>query len=162
MPWLKHHYKRMGSIITQTVKKRILLHIHSSINTDGEVAETQLASAGYFYRLGDDWYLSYEEPGDTPADCTRTTIKVLPDGTAIVARSGSVSGRIVLQAGQRTLFTYYTPYGELELTAQGREIAAETDGDTGSLRLWYEIGTDQGKISENAITITFKIEESAN
>lgn len=140
----------------QTTNRTVLLDIRSCIDTDGDVDETLITTVGQFYRLGDDWYLSYQDQGDSPSDRTRTTIKVRPDGEVIIARSGSISGRILLRTGERTLFTYYTPYGELELTARSWETFTETDGRSGRLRLRYDIGTDDSRISENTIDITFK------
>lgn len=99
-------------------------------------------------------YILYDEDMEGLKEAVRTKVKFNEKYVEIV-RSKPVNNRMVFEENKINMTSYKTPYGNIALGINTREIAV-TDEEMLTLRLVYSLETEGGTVSENKITIVIK------
>ena len=115
-----------------------------------EAETTELRCRGLLERRAGLWRLLYEE--DAPAAGERVRAELSFDGTRVtLTRRGTVRSEMTFAAGETSHVFYELPAGSLTMTVETDSIAAETDGEGGTLELRYRLTAGEETVSEHRL-----------
>ena len=139
-------------------KRPVSISIHGIYNAaeDDEPMEAELFTDGIMYRIGNHWFVRYNETETTGYEGCVTTLKVADDQDDIVTltRKGDASSHLIMQQGVRTLGSYNV-YGRFP--AFGGILKRYSFGDEGgTFHLHYTLDMNTNLLSENELTIEVK------
>ena len=119
--------------------KAVLITV-TSIQRDenGQDSTIELVSPGKYYERNGVGYLLYEESELTGLEGVTTLIKLYPD-YAVLVRMGKLKQRQTFKRGHRDETKYETPYGNLELTIETRELTDRLADGIGHIVIGYDV-----------------------
>lgn len=112
----------------------VTISLRSVQRMDGDTETTAMTARGTLEQLPDGARLCYTE---SPQDGGAAVTVSVRDGQTVIERRGEISSQIVLEEGRRHSCRYETPYGQLTLYAQARQLVFSNEGNTAFLRAVY-------------------------
>lgn len=140
-------------------KKQIKLHL--TFERDGEDGkETEsFPVLGEMNFEGTKTHISYSRKDGDMTE--KVTVTVHTDGRAEIDREGAgYKSRLFIRQGKTVPANYLTPYGVMDLSTKGNFVSFDYDGETGILKLSYDLLFSGKFYSVNNVTV--KIEEQSN
>ena len=108
--------------------------------------EVEMITAGdYFWKNGSH-YIIYDEVQEG-MEVVKNTIKIRPEGMDIIKR-GSSSLRMTFEKDKKNLSCYATPYGEMMIGVNTRNISIDEEEDSLKVRVDYSLDINYQHVSE--------------
>ena len=133
----------------------VMITISSTQTVDGAGDCAEFITQGKYRAGSDGVHFFYDESELTGLDGTCTSFFVTDD-RVVMSREGSVTSRMEFQEGQRSEFSYKTPYGALNMALDTFRIDREFDKDGGRLEIEYDLDLDRSVVSRNRFKINVK------
>ena len=132
------------------MRKPVLVCVCGEQCCPGAEAETaELCCKGLLERREGLWRLLYEENAQTGE---RTRAELSFDGTHVsLTRRGAVRSEMHFAAGETSRAFYELPVGSLTMTVETDAVAAELDGDGGTLELRYRLTARGETVSKHRL-----------
>ena len=145
----------------ETERKRpVSISIHGIYNAaeDDEPMEAELFTDGIMYRIGNHWFVRYNETETTGYEGCVTTLKVADDQDDIVTltRKGDASSHLITQQGVRTLGSYNVYGSTMEIGVYTNDMKYNFGDEGGTFHLHYTLDMNTNLLSENELTIEVK------
>lgn len=107
------------------------------------------------------YHLAYPESDMTGMKGTITTIQVDNGGKRVVLmRVGTYNSQMIFEEGQRHLSVYQTPYGDMAVGINTRNLDAKMDEHGGTIEIDYMLEIQHAVMGRNRFSI--EVRESEN
>ena len=123
---------------------------------DGEEDTVELTTEGRFGIKDGKYFLSYDEGQIVEAGKVKTKIFINSPDSVVLQRTGDISSRMEITAGERKSCFYSTPVGDICIGIYGEKIELDLKENGGNINLVYTIDSDLKLISRNRVKITVK------
>lgn len=135
----------------------VKIKVHTSIQNGGEKETFELTTFGRYYLKNESAYLQYEEV--TEEGQMKTTIK-LTDNEMLLMRSGSIKMRMLLEEKKKHRGSYTTPFGELQIMTETKELQHRWNSETseGRIEVLYDLSIQGSKAGTYSLQIVFEEE----
>ena len=136
----------------------VKIKVHTSIQNGGEKETFELTTFGRYYLKNASAYLQYEEV--TEDGDMKTTIK-LTDHEMLLMRSGSIKMRMLLEEKKKHRGSYTTPFGELQIITDTKELQHRWNSETGKGRIevLYNLSIQGSEAGTYRLQIVFEEEK---
>ncbi len=139
-------------------KRPVSISIRGIYNAaeDDEPMEAELFTDGIMYRIGNHWFVRYNETETTGYEGCVTTLKVADhDQNDIVTltRKGNASSHLIMQQGVRTLGSYNVYGSTMEIGVYTNDMEYNFGEEGGTFHLHYTLDMNTNLLSENELTI---------
>lgn len=143
--------------VSQREKKPVSILVKTEVTQEQEFKEFLVEVKGHMVVINDVIYLRYEEiiEGiDTPVP---VTIKILPDGTVTLIRSGDVKMKLNFSYEEKKETTYTTPYGMMSISTMTNHlhISLKDNPQSGSVTIEYDLFAGEEKLGMYHLMINF-------
>ncbi len=137
--------------------KDVLINIHSKQFIEGapEAESMELKTVGKFGIKDGKTYITYDDSAAFEATDVTTIVKV-NGGQVSLQRTGQVTGRLVVEKGQRHLCCYNTAAGSMMVGIFGELVENNLTENGGALVMRYTIDINSGLVSRNEVKISVK------
>ncbi len=114
-------------------------------------------SIGQAVQVGENWYIRYEEEGDT-SHPTTVMIKLTGDGSVHLTRNGIQKTKLIFHPKHITQSHYQTPYGMMTLVNQTHQLTVNFAEEPlqGQVEIYYELFSGEESIGKYQIHLEFK------
>ena len=140
---------------TLNKSKKALVHVtgmqFSQDIVDGEV-KIENVMPGSCQKIGDFYYIKYEEMQEGFTEKTDVLLKVKP-GYLEMVKKGLTNVNMIIEAGQMHQTNYTTPFGNLLFSVRGKNVAVSDDEKGIHVRARYSMDINYEYLSENDIYI---------
>ena len=130
----------------------VTISLRSVQRMDGDTETSTMTACGTLELLPDGAQLCYTE---SPQDGGAAVTVLVRGGQTVIERRGEISSQIVLEEGRRHSCRYETPYGQLTLHAQARQLVFSSEESTAFLRAVYMLEMS-GAYTEQEIEFRIK------
>lgn len=137
--------------------KDVLIDIESKQLVEGnDEAETmELKTVGKFGIKDGKTYIAYDDSAAFEAQDVTTIVKI-KNGQVSLQRTGQVTGRLLVEKGQRHLCCYNTGQGNLMIGIFGETVDNALTETGGQLLMRYTIDINSSMVSRNEVKIFVK------
>ena len=135
----------------------VLITMKSRQVTADDAEETELITIGTCQWEDTVLTLSYEDTDATGFAGATTTIRIDPDLLVSILRSGTANSNLTLETGKKHFCLYSTPFGEMTIGVQAKEILFEPEEMCGTLHMVYVIDINAVFMSENTIDLRWEV-----
>ncbi|MDE7479283.1 MAG: DUF1934 domain-containing protein [Lachnospiraceae bacterium] len=123
--------------------------------SDEELDQIETICPGeYFYR-NDAHYVLYEERMDDIPEPIKNMIKIR-DKEFSLWKKGPVNVQMVFSEGKKTMTDYFTPFGNILVAMDTREVCVTQDEDCIKIHIAYALEANYQFIADCSITIEIK------
>ena len=136
--------------------KDVLITVVGIQGIDGEEDTVELTTEGRFGIKDGKYFLSYDEGQIVEAGKVKTKIFINSPDSVVLQRTGDISSRMEITAGERKSCFYSTPVGDICIGIYGEKIELDLKENGGNINLVYTIDSDLNLISRNRVKITVK------
>lgn len=136
--------------------KDVLITVVGIQGIDGEEDTVELTTEGRFGIKDGKYFLSYDEGQIVEAGKVKTKIFINSPNSVVLQRTGDISSRMEITAGERKSCFYSTPVGDICIGIYGENIELDLKENGGNINLVYTIDSDLKLISRNRVKITVK------
>lgn len=136
--------------------KDVLITVVGIQGIDGEEDTVELTTEGRFGIKDGKYFLSYDEGQIVEAGKVKTKIFINSPDSVVLQRTGDISSRMEITAGERKSCFYSTPVGDICIGIYGENIELDLKENGGNINLVYTIDSDLKLISRNRVKITVK------
>ena len=136
--------------------KDVLITVVGIQGIDGEEDTVELTTEGRFGIKDGKYFLSYDEGQIVEAGKVKTKIFINSPDSVVLQRTGDISSRMEITAGERKSCFYSTPVGDICIGIYGEKIELDLKENGGNINLVYTIDSDLKLISRNRVKITVK------
>jgi uncharacterized beta-barrel protein YwiB (DUF1934 family) len=136
--------------------KEVLVTIRGLQNgpeTDGEPIE--MTTTGEYFYKNNKHYILYEEVMEGETKTTKNRIKAM-DGMMELTKSGVVNVHMLFEEHKKNITHYCTPYGDLDMGIDTKEIFIEESEDEMKISVFYGLEMNQEFVADCDIQITVK------
>jgi uncharacterized beta-barrel protein YwiB (DUF1934 family) len=120
------------------------------IEDTGESIETM--ARGKHYIKNEKHYVLYDEINDDDKTKIKNTIKFNEEHVE-VTRKGSMNGKLIFSKGQNNQSLYSTPFGDLLIEINTKDIELTSDDASTNLKIDYELYVNNDKVSDSKIEL---------
>lgn len=139
------------------MERKIFLNLKSINSVGNDSSKTELNSDGVLRILENgEIEISYEESEATGFKGSTTFIVISPDNLVTLKRVGSAPSILTIEAEQKHLCHYGTPYGDITMGITTHAVRSNITFDGGELYLKYTIDVNGGYVSDNEIYLNVK------
>ena len=107
---------------------------------------------GSCQKIGDFYYIKYEEMQEGFTEKTDVLLKVKP-GHLEMTKKGLVNVHMIIASGETHQTNYTTPFGNLLFTLRGKNVAVSGDETKIQVRAKYSMDVNYEYLSENEICV---------
>ena len=136
------------------MKKNVVITVRGlqpEIDADEPI---EVISAGTYMRKENTHYLSYEEADENGA-ITNNRIKITGKSIEMV-KKGAVATQMIFLQGEKQYACYATPFGDLTLGIETKQIWVEEDAEGLSAGLRYGLEINGEYVSDCQLDVTVK------
>ncbi len=123
----------------------------------GETDTIRSECAGSCRKIGEDWYIRYDELQEGMTEPVNTLLKVRP-GSMTMTRKGAAGAKMLFETGRRTEGLYATPFGGVPVVIHTDRVLLEEEADSLQIRVDYMLGQGGESISKASLTIRIRKE----
>lgn len=128
-----------------------------STQSDGKNSEqTELITRGRFEKKGDRYVISYNETEATGFDGAVTELSVYGNQKVVLNHTGEYMSNLIVEMGKKHHCQYGTPYGDIIVGVNSKEINSNLTEKGGSLNFKYVIDVNSGYVGDFDISIDVK------
>ncbi len=120
------------------------------IEDTGESIETM--ARGKHYIKNEKHYVLYDEINDDDKTKIKNTIKFNEEHVE-VTRKGSMNGKLIFSKGENNQSLYSTPFGDLLIEINTKDIELTSDDASTNLKIDYELYVNNDKVSDSKIEL---------
>ena len=125
-----------------------------SIQREGaDQSETEVITAGSFRKIKSGYELRYDETDATGYEGSKTVLKILDGSRIEMTRSGSVSSELYIERGKKNFCLYGTPFGEVTVGVQGKNVESRMTDAGGNVSASYVIDINSSLIGDYDLEI---------
>lgn len=125
-----------------------------SVQYDGdEKLETEVITAGSFEKIAGGYKLSYDETDATGFEGCSTVLKVLDGSKIEMTRSGATASELYIERGKKNFCLYGTPFGELTVGVQAKDVKSRLTDMGGSVFASYVIDINSSHMGDYDLDI---------
>lgn len=121
----------------------------------------EMITAGDYFLKNGNHYILYDEIEEGVEGTIKNTIKVRPSGLDII-KHGRSSVHMTFEKEKRNVSCYVTPYGELMIGINTKDIQIEEEEDSLKVRVAYSLDINYQHISECNIALDIHSRASAD
>lgn len=135
--------------------KKVLVHVTGmQFSPDIEDGEDKIENVmpGSCQKIGDFYYIKYEEMQEGFTEKTNVLLKVKP-GYLEMVKKGLINVNMIIETGQMHQTDYTTPFGNLLFSIRGKNVAVCDDDKGIHVRAKYSMDVNYEYLSENDICI---------
>lgn len=133
--------------------KDVLITI-KSVQYDGdERSETEVITEGKFEKIPNGYELIYDETDATGFEGCRTVLKILDGSKIELTRSGAAASELYIERGKKNFCLYGTPFGELTVGVQGKNVESRLTDIGGSVSASYVIDINSSHMGDYELNI---------
>lgn len=140
---------------TLNKSKKVLVHVtgmqFSQDLADGE-DKIENVMSGSCQKIGDYYYIKYEELQEGFTEKTDVLLKVKP-GYLEMVKKGLTNVNMIIEAEQMHQTDYITPFGNLLFSVRGKNVAVSADEKGIHVRAKYSMDVNYEYLSENDIRV---------
>ena len=128
-----------------------------SVQRDGNGEnETEVITAGSFEVVNSGYVLRYDETDATGFEGSKTVLKIMDGSRIELVRSGAVASELYIERGRKNFCLYGTPYGEVTVGIQGKNVESRMTDLGGKVRASYVIDINSSLIGDYDLEIDVK------
>lgn len=134
----------------------VAIRLKTEVTQNNELQEFLLELSGQVVKMGDTLYIRYKEVQENQSEVP-VTMKLLPDGTIQLIRSGEMRLRLKFVYREKADTSYQTPYGVMFFSTYTNNLHFSlTDQPTsGKVSIDYDLFTAGDKIGEYKLSLEF-------
>lgn len=130
-----------------------VIKIKSIQREGGDQSETEVITAGSFRKIKSGYELRYDETDATGYEGSKTVLKILDGSRIEMTRSGSVSSELYIERGRKNFCLYGTPFGEVTVGVQGKNVESRMTDAGGNVSASYVIDINSSLIGDYDLEI---------
>ncbi len=138
----------MNAVITVTT-------LHTA---DGDTQKIEMMTEGTYERTSYGYHIQYGETEENGYKDSNIELLIFDSGKLQIIRSGAVSSELLIELGTKHYCTYGTPYGDMMVGVQAREIKSTLNKNGGEAFASYVVDFNSCLVGEYEMTITVKTE----
>ena len=123
--------------------------------SDEELDKIETICPGEYYYRNDAHYVLYEERMDDILEPVRNMIKI-KDKEFSLWKKGPVNVQMVFSEGKKTMTDYFTPFGNILIAMDTKEVNVIEDEDCIKIHIAYTLEANYQFIADCSITIEIK------
>lgn len=128
-----------------------------STQSDGKNSEqSEIITKGTYKKIDDKYVISYKETEATGFDGATTELSVYGDEKVVMNRTGDFMSNLIVEMGKKHHCQYGTPYGEIIVGVNSKEIRTQLDENGGMVNFKYVIDVNSSYIGDFDVTINVK------
>ncbi|MEF9971262.1 MAG: DUF1934 domain-containing protein [Oscillospiraceae bacterium] len=122
---------------------------------NGDNNAIELVTDGLFgYENGESCF-SYMESELTGLEGTKTTFAISPMGV-VMSREGSLSSRMIFEAGKKHCFLYETPFGSATMGVNTKRVSCDINEHGGNMEIDYVVDFQHSMVGHNMFKINVR------
>ena len=122
------------------------------INSD----QSEIITQGFFEKKSDRYIISYTESEVTGFDGSNTELSVYGNNKIVLNRTGEFLSNLIIEMGKKHHCSYGTPYGELMVGINSKEINSQLSDNGGRINFKYVIDVNSSYVGDFDVTIDVK------
>ena len=128
-----------------------------STQSDGNSSDqTELITRGRLEKKADRFVISYDETEATGFEGTVTELSVYGNNKIILNRTGKYNSNLIVEQGKKHHCHYGTPYGEIMVGVNSKEIISNLTEKGGNVSFKYVIDVNSSYLGDFDISIDVK------
>jgi len=133
------------------------IHLETKVRQNNDVEHFLFDLKGQVIRMGDTLYIRYKEEQTDGKEAVSVTMKVFPDGSIQLIRSGEMRLRLRFIYRQMYETNYQTPYGVMFFSTYTKDLhfSLADRPTSGKVRIDYDLYMAKEKIGEYQISLDF-------
>lgn len=125
-----------------------------SVQRDGvDESKTEVITAGHFNKIQSGYELSYEESDATGYEGSHTVLKILDGERIELIRTGAIESELYIERGRKNFCLYGTPYGDITVGVQAKNVESRLTDVGGSVSASYVIDINSSLIGDYDLEI---------
>lgn len=138
------------------IKDNVIISLIST-QFDGNTSEqTELITRGRLEKKADRYVISYDETEATGFDGTVTELSVYGNRKIVLNRRGEYMSNLIVEQGKKHHCHYGTPYGEIMVGVNSKEINSTLTENGGNVSFKYVIDVNSSYLGDFDISIDVK------
>lgn len=121
----------------------------------------EVITSGSYYKKNGRHYVLYEEVMEGSTEITKNMIKIGADFME-VTRKGPATTHMVFEKDKKNVSYYYTPFGNLLIGIDAKEIQIEEREQDLNVRVKYGLDINYEYMADCHITVDVKAKEAGN
>ena len=130
-----------------------VIKIKSIQREGGDQNETEVITAGSFRKIKSGYELKYDETDATGYEGSKTVLRILDGSRIEMTRSGAVSSELYIERGRKNFCLYGTPFGEVTVGVQGKNVESRMTDMGGNASASYVIDINSSLIGDYDLEI---------
>ncbi|MGN0601831.1 MAG: DUF1934 domain-containing protein [Oscillospiraceae bacterium] len=128
-----------------------------STQSDGQNSDqSEMITQGHFEKKDDRFVISYKETEATGFDGSFTELSIYGNKKIVLNRTGDFMSNLIVETGKKHYCQYGTPYGEIVVGVNSKEINSELDEKGGRVNFKYVIDVNSSYVGDFDVTIDVK------
>lgn len=143
--------------MSQREKIPVNILVKTEVTQEEEFKEFLIEVSGHMVVINDIIYLRYEEIIEGIDTSVPVTIKILPDGTVTLIRSGDVKMKLNFSYEEKKETTYATPYGMMSISTMTNHlhVSLKNNPQSGSVKIDYDLFAGEEQLGTYHLMINF-------
>ena len=128
-----------------------------STQSDGENSEqSEIITKGTYEKKDDLFVISYKETEATGFEGATTELCVYGNEKVVMNRTGGFMSNLIVEMGRKHYCQYGTPYGDITVGVNSKEITSQLDEQGGKVNFKYVIDVNSSYVGDFDVTIDVK------
>ncbi len=134
----------------------VAIRLKTEVTQNNELKEFLFELSGQVVKMGDTLYIRYKEVQEDQSEVP-VTMKLLPDGTIQLIRSGEMRLRLKFVYREKADTSYQTPYGVMFFSTYTNNLhfSLKDQPTSGKVSIDYDLFTAGDKIGEYKLSLEF-------
>lgn len=135
----------------------ISIHLETKVMQHGETADFLYDLTGQIIKMGDILYIRYKEIQEDTKEEIPVTVKIEPDGSVQLTRSGEIRTRLKFSYHETVETSYRTPYGMFQIQTYTHHLrfSLKDRPISGRVIVDYDLLSMNEKVGEYHFTLSF-------
>lgn len=138
--------------------KDAVIKIKSIQREGGDKSETEIITAGTFGKIKSGYELRYDDTDATGYEGSQTVLRIMDGSRIELTRTGAVTSELYIERGRKNFCLYGTPFGELTVGVQGKNVESRMTDSGGSVSASYVIDVNSALIGDYELLIEAQVE----
>ena len=127
--------------------KDVLITIRGVHTLDHEDNDVEMIVRGDYYQKNGKHYILYEEILEGAEERVKNVIKISPSSMDII-KKGVTNSRMLFEKNKKNSTYYRTPYGQMLLDVNTRELEIQVTEDEIDVRIEYELDVNHEPMAD--------------
>ena len=121
--------------------------------TEADQDDVEVIVPGSCARMGDTWYVSFNEPVEETGTEIKSLLKMRRDSLE-VTRTGAINTHMVFEKGKKTFAGYVTPLGEISLGISALDVRLQESDRGLDMKAYYDLDINYEPAARCSIDIS--------